>query len=151
MFVFVVVFVIILVGYTFLSALAICMSLHSLKNFHIKIKLKKESILHTLITMNHLLHIMIITNHLLSRLKILRTDQSIQNCSDFNSVIRGADGMVDINAGYIQQCIINQGFAKLQDIDVYRYNMCVRVLCMLVYGHICNIRFSPRIKYRSQV
>ena len=52
--------------------------------------------------------------------QIIRRD--VDECSDFNSIVGGYDeGEVDLTAGYIQHCIVDQGFEQIQQYDLYRY------------------------------
>ena len=53
-------------------------------------------------------------------LQILRRDEGIE-CSDFGSILSGEEGEVDLNAGYIQHCIIDQGFDEIKKYDSFRY------------------------------
>ena len=52
--------------------------------------------------------------------QILHRD--VDECSDFSSIVEGYnEGMVDLTAGYIQHCIVDQGFDKIKQYDLYRY------------------------------
>ena len=55
--------------------------------------------------------------------QVLRRDQSASDCSDFSSILRGGEEEgqhVDLNAGFIQRCIVDQGFEQLKQYDAYR-------------------------------
>ena len=55
--------------------------------------------------------------------QILRRDKG-NNCSDFSSILSGEEeGEVDLNAGYIQRCIIDQAFDEIKKLDAFRYNI----------------------------
>lgn len=64
--------------------------------------------------------------------EVIRRDQSIYDCSDFRSILNGEDNeqTVDINAGYIQHCIVDQGFQDIRQYDSYRYGFGVAVCCL---------------------
>ena len=53
-------------------------------------------------------------------MQVIRRD--VDECSDYSSLLGGAEGggAVDLNAGYIQHCIVNQGFEKIHEYDLYR-------------------------------
>ena len=56
-------------------------------------------------------------------LQVIRRD--VDECSDFSSILGegggGAEeGKVDLNAGYIQHCIVEQGFNQIHEYDLYR-------------------------------
>ena len=54
--------------------------------------------------------------------QILRRD--VSECSDLRSILNGEEEKqryVDLNAGYIQHCIIDQGFEDIQQYDAFRY------------------------------
>jgi hypothetical protein len=59
--------------------------------------------------------------------EILRRDEG-NNCSDFSSILSGEEeGEVDLNAGYIQHCIIDQAFDEIKKLDAFRYGFGVAV------------------------
>ena len=53
-------------------------------------------------------------------MQVIRRD--VDECSDYSSLLGGAEGggAVDLNAGYIQHCIVDQGFEKIHEYDLYR-------------------------------
>jgi prominin 1 len=61
--------------------------------------------------------------------EVIRRD--VDECSDYSSLLGGAEGgAVDLNAGYIQHCIVDQGFEKIHEYDLYRYSFGVGVACL---------------------
>ena len=55
-----------------------------------------------------------------SLMQVIRRD--VDECSDYSSLLGGEEGggAVDLNAGYIQHCIVDQGFEKIHEYDLYR-------------------------------
>ena len=67
----------------------------------------------------------------------LSIHQDVDECSDFGSIVEGKkEDVVDLNAGYIQHCILDQGFDQIHQYDLYS-------LCAY---YVCAFNFTRRLK-----